>query len=427
MAVEFCGITLGIILIGLIVFFYKQEKNLLAPTVAFLTLEFLAYVPGLIVLKQESSIYFTATGSVKLVSYEFLYIVFVLVGMSMGNKAKLHYETTEYDAPIFNIVMFFLIGFAAKLIVVRKLGGLGFVVAHPRLAYQLQSHGYGVYTQVYKFMLMAILAVCEKAVKHREQKKYIVYAAVMILLYMLSFLIYTSRTPGLIVLLMVFFICNFEVRKFNVRRLLNRRVLIVAIFIFAASNFATNSRNDNTNIESNSAIQDMVMNLSMDGRDMFVYDYFSAHNKWHGAGYLNIIPSLIPGVPDKPVTDDGLYLVNLIRGHDVSVNALFSTLPSSTGSVPFSTPGYMFANFGVSGIILGGLLMGVILRISYRKMLGNKNAFSVAIYFYMIYSFGLSTGRMVPVIITVVFIVVFRQLINLKFVIQKNHGQVGRL
>lgn len=421
MAVKLCGLILGAILIALVVFFYRKERNLLAPAVVFLGLEFLAYVPGLLVLEQESSIIFTTSGSITLIIYELLYVVFVLFGMSIGRRIKLSANSTKYDVSSFNIFVFFMIGFAAKLLVMQRLGGIGFVLAHPQLAYQLQSHGYGIYTQFYKFMLLAILAMCEKAVRYKNRKKYVVYASIMILLYMLSFLIYTSRTPGLIVLLIVFFIYNFEVRKFNIERLFNRKVLIVVIFIFAASYFATNSRNNTVNAVSNSAIQDMVRNLSDDGRDMFVYDYFSSHPKWYGAGYLNIIPSLIPGVPDKPVTDDGLYLVNLIRGHNVNINALFSELPSSTGSVPFSTPGYMFANFGIIGIIGGGILMGILLMVSYRKMLGNTNAFSVAIYLYMIYSFGLSTGRMVSVLITIAFIVIFRWFINLKFVFGRKY------
>lgn len=94
-------------------------------------------------------------------------------------------------------------------------------------------------------------------------------------------------------------------------------------------------------------------------------------------------------------------------------------MPSTTGSVPFTTPGYMFANFGVLGIIFGGILEGILIGIAYKFMVWNLNAFNVAIYFYMIYSFGLSTGRMVPTLISIAFIVIFKKIINIRIVFGK--------
>ncbi len=87
---------------------------------------------------------------------------------------------------------------------------------------------------------------------------------------------------------------------------------------------------------------------------------------------------------------------------------------SQTGSVPFTTPGYMYANFGFVGVLLGGIIEGFLIGLSYKKMQKNKNAFNVAIYFYMIYSFGLSTGRMVPTMISIIFIWLFKKVINIR-------------
>ena len=152
---------------------------------------------------------------------------------------------------------------------------------------------------------------------------------------------------------------------------------------------------------------------------MFVYNYFGFSNFWFGEGYANILPALNPLESNKPSLDDGIYLVNLLRGAHVDVNTNFDDLPSQTGSVPFSTPAYMYANFGLMGVIIGGIVMGAIYMLSYNRMLNRMNAFSITIYFYIIYSFGLSTGRMIPTLISIVFILLSEYFLGGKTILSK--------
>ena len=417
----FLGILLGIFIITLMMIEYSKTHDFLHPIVIFLFLEFIRYVPGLLILEQESSVKFTTTGSFKVFVFEIIYILFALFGMNFANRLNVKSKNIIYDMPTFNILVMFLIGFISKIVVISKLGGLSFVLSSPQLAYQMQSHGFGIYTILYKFMQLGIIAMCEKAVLHKDRKRYVFYSIVMTLIYMLSFLIYTNRTPAFIMLLIVFFIINFEVHRFNIERLFNWKVLIIFLIILFGSKYAAERRTYRSDNVSSNFVYELIKELSYDGRDMFVYNYFGNHDKWLGKGYLNVVPSITPGVREKPSTDDGIYLVNLIRGYSINPNENYNYLPTTTGSVPFSTPGYMYANFGIFGIIIGGFIIGIINMLFYKYMLRNLNAFNVALYFIIIYQFGLSTGKLVPAVISILFIIIFKKIFSFKIVFKKRY------
>ena len=400
------GIILGIEIFFLLWRSFIKEKDFFHPRTMFLFLEFIKYVPGLILLNEESSVIFTTEGALFIILFESLYILAALISMNLIKTKGITKNYAQLNIPLIIIIGSFLIGIWAKFQVINEMGGILFVLLNGQMAYQMQQHGFGVYIMLYKFMFVSILAICDLCLI-KKLKKYYITAIVLIITYMLSFLIYTSRTPGLIVMLILLFVYNYEVKTIKFRNLTNKWIILTFFLLFSASYYAGSQRTNLTNTVEESSFYDMVRNLCNDGRDMFVYNYFSENTKWYGRGYLNIIPSLIPGVEDKPSTDDGLYLVNLLRGHDVDITDNYNTLPSETGSVPFSTPAYMFANFGGLGVILGGFIMGLILMWTYKYMIRNINSFNVAIYFYIIYSFGLSTGRMVPTLISIFIIYLF--------------------
>lgn len=58
--------------------------------------------------------------------------------------------------------------------------------------------------------------------------------------------------------------------------------------------------------------------------------------------------------------------------------------------------------------------MGFLIMIAYRIVLLEGNSFNIAIYFYIVYSLGLSTGRLVPVIINIIFISIFSKILRIK-------------
>ncbi|HGF7682997.1 TPA: oligosaccharide repeat unit polymerase, partial [Enterococcus faecium] len=193
--IKFIGILLGLFFLLMLYIYYQKEKDFLEPKVLFLILEFISYVPGMILFTSESSIEFTVAGCMKVMLFELIYVFSALAGINLSRKIFVAEKNKVYDIPLINIIIFFAIGFGAKILVILKLGGLSFVIQNGQLAYLMQSHGYGIYTMFYKFMVVAILAMFEKFVIHKERRVYKVLLIVMISLYALSFLIYTSRTP----------------------------------------------------------------------------------------------------------------------------------------------------------------------------------------------------------------------------------------
>lgn len=411
MEIKIIGFILGLILIVIIYNSFRKYKNYFHPLVIFPTLQFLATVPGLIFLKHESSVIFTFEGVLILFVNELIYVLSAVFCMSMLVKHNVKSSIYVRDIPLYRIIIFFLVGLYAKFIVFKKLGGLAFVIANAQLSYELQTHGFGIYITMYKFMLVAIIAMFDKFILHKKTSLLIILVG-MVIIYMLSFLIYTSRTPAFIILLIIIFIVNFEWSRFKLKSLAKAKFIIPTLFIILASNYATSQRTSTGDlVDEESPLIDMVRNMSNDGRDMFVYEHFNYSNFWYGLGYLNIPLALNPLVEDKPSLDDGIYLVNYLRGFNVDINSNMSALPSQTGSVPFSTPAYMFANFGTIGVIFGGLIMGWIYMIFYNRMLSRTNAFSITTYFLIIYSFGLSTGRMIPTLISIIFIIVSEKIL----------------
>ncbi|MBJ8349335.1 O-antigen polymerase [Streptococcus zalophi] len=415
--IQIYATILAFFILLMFLFSFYFDDDLLSPSKLFLILEFIRYVPGLFLLEEESSILFTEPLTFKLLIYEIIFIISTLVAIYLFMGKKINNKKVYKDIPMSSIFIFYFIGFLAKIIVFNKLGGVSNIMSNPQLAYQLQSHGFGIYNIFYKFMVIAILALTDKYL-HYKKLNYLVILVLMVSFYVFSFLVYTNRTPALILFLILLFIYHFKVRKFKIYDAVNPRVLMVGLLIVFLSFSASQKRVQNSGTIETSRIFDIVRNLSYDGRDMFVYEKFSEEPKLYGRGYLNIIPSVIPGKIDKPPIDDGLYLVNYIRGYNVSINTNSNMLPSRTGSVPFSTPSYLYANFGILGIIVGGFVLGYIYILSYKYMQDYFDSFSISIYFYIIYSFGFSTGKLVPVLITIITTLVLKKIISLKIVIK---------
>lgn len=419
MIIILIGVILGVFLLYLTYTSYRRFHNYFHPMVIFPVLEFLSYVPGLLLLEHESSVIFTFEGALIQFVYEVIYVTVTMLTMQINTKKKLKSKIRIKDIALYKILGCYGLGLYAKFLVFKELGGLIFVMDNAQLSYELQSHGFGIYITMYKFMLVAILAMFDKYVIHHTKKSLIILL-LMVIIYMASYLIYTSRTPAFIILLIILFIINFEWSRFQLKSLIKIKFIIPALFIVIASNYATNQRTSTGNmVEDESALVDMARNMSHNGRDMFVYNYFNFSNFWYGEGYLNIPSALNPTLKDKPSMDDGIYLVNLLRGYDVDINSKVSQLPSQTGSVPFSTQSYMYANFGIIGIIIGGIIMGWIYMFTFNRMRRDTNAFSIAIYFFIIYSFGLSTGRMIPTLITIAFILCCQYILGGKLKIKK--------
>lgn len=143
--------------------------------------------------------------------------------------------------------------------------------------------------------------------------------------------------------------------------------------------------------------------FSYTGRDVFVYEHFDMSNYWGGKNILNFISAPIPAsiMKDKPPVDEGYYLANLIKGYESSPP---ETVFPYKSSIPFDNQGAMYANFGVLGLIIGGIIVGIVYGYTYKLLVSNNfHPLFVVITQIILYNFSLTSHDMVNVLLLIGF------------------------
>ena len=118
-----------------------------------------------------------------------------------------------------------------------------------------------------------------------------------------------------------------------------------------------------------------------------------------------------------------MYLRALMKGYHVEPPMTIEELgaKSDLSSVPFTSTGILYANFGIVGIIVGGMLIGFILVSQYQKMLKNNFMLDdILLYQFLCIRLTLSTKGLVELFMTIIIIKVFCGLIYKMSNVQKN-------
>ena len=148
-----------------------------------------------------------------------------------------------------------------------------------------------------------------------------------------------------------------------------------------------------------------------------IIDYFDNNNKWDGASFLGLLSAFIPSsfYPDKPPVDDGMYLYSLAHGN--KVNPPMPTKDLDGTSWPLETFGSMYANFGFIGVVMGMLLLGCVISYTFKKMVYSDYEFKYVIFYIMIlFTFEISTLRIVQALITFAILSFVQIVIRRKYV-----------
>ncbi len=146
---------------------------------------------------------------------------------------------------------------------------------------------------------------------------------------------------------------------------------------------------------------------------IFLLDHFSKNEKWYGETFRDLIYSWIPRkfIPEKPPIDDGIYVLNLFIGNQVRPG--MSVDKMVLNSLPPSTFGAMFMNFGEAGVLLGMTVLGLIMGFSYRMMRQKKSFFWVILAIFMVSSFQISNLKIVTLVTLAL------QLLMIQFVLRR--------
>ncbi len=413
------------------IWYYRKEKSIFHPMSFFLMIQFLSYVPSVFINESEHGGEFSDNNILQMVLFENIYLFFVLAGYYVSSKYKINfgakklnkvkdidYKNEYVKIPLLPIIFVYSIGMLAKINTFVQLGGIKYIFNNMAISYAAQTSGFGLETLLSTSMIVAIMAMFYRII-HDKHFGDMIIMFLMCVFYMGSYLIYSSRGPALELILILLCTYSFCVKKINIKEILKPKYMILLAFGMIIAMYALQGRQitsgttttDLKEIPLIDMIEGMIDEYSRVGRDIFVYDYFS-DTKWYGKIFINLFSFLIPSsiMPNKVPIDDGIYLFNIVKGYDVGPNTGRLELKYLTG-IPFTTQGLAYANFGIIGIVVFGLIMGVIYFKMYKYLQENKNPFIACVYFYVIYMFGFTTLKIYRVFQLVAILIVMKHFI----------------
>lgn len=423
------GITITILLLTIFEYSRRKHKDLFSPLCIFAVMQFLFYIPSIMFATIEYNQVFDDMKLFPVFVFEILFIISVLYGyyvprLKISNKSKVN--TTEIKSyekvpKLRFIMLIYLIGFSSKVYTVVRSGGILAIIQNPALAYIAITSGSG-YLEIMKyFAYTSIILIIYRSSKTRH-KTDVIITFLMITGYIFLDLLYSRRSITFTFAIIILFSANYFFKGIRIRTFLKPKLVLLIVTLSAIIVVLPNIRSSNflendielSEISILQSINDITTRFSMVGRDTFVYNYFNSGNYWLGKSYLNLPVSFVPSRiwTGKPAVDEGVYLTNLINGIQVSPNQSFRALPIKY-STPFTTQGLLYANFGVIGIVLGGMIIGYIYRSSYIKIKGqNKSVFNYIIYRTIIFEFGLTVMTLTNIIMQLIIIKAISLLFN---------------
>lgn len=222
---------------------------------------------------------------------------------------------------------------------------------------------------------------------------------------------------------------HYVVKPIRIKQIFNLKVITICCFLFLFFTTYSKLRNPgafeefvNNPVEFYVEKNEGGLTKSLAGESyvpfyISIVDYFDSNKKWNGASFGGLISAFIPSsfYPDKPPVDDGMYLYSIAHGNSVVPPVPTRNLDGS--SWPLETFGSMYANWGFIGVIVGMLLLGYIISYSFKKMVYSNYQFKYVIfYIMMLFTFEISTLRIVQAIIAFVLLSFVQLVIKRKYV-----------
>lgn len=402
------GLILTIVLSTIFIISYKKNKDLFSPMCLFSFFQFLRYVPNIMITDYEHWFYLNNENTFKLMIIELVVIFSTLMGYlfynrHFGNK-KGKYRPNKADRPIsiLFIIIIYLVGLSSRILVIQKSGGISYILNNVGNAYIGMSSGSGYIMALSNLMIISMLMLLYK-ISFKKSRLNVIILITMICIYAATYIVFTSRSPIMELIMILAFGYNYLIKRYKVSDLLKLRYLIIASILMclivvlpiirdSSNGFSNSNEKVSSIIKEN--IYELFDEFSNVGRDAFVYDHFNINNFWFGRSYLNLLVAPIPSsiYENKPPLDDGIYLNQLLHGYEVNPNDGRKDLVFKY-SIPFSTQGAMYANFGILGVSMATILMGMLYAKIYKKLNENKNKniFIIIVYQLVIYQLELST------------------------------------
>ena len=340
-------------------------------------------------------------------------------------NVSIMYDSKKYKC--IGIIMW-IIGAISFLLIMKKVGGIYYFFTHLQYRVSL-TRNLDVLSWILPFINYGVLAI---AYSYRGTNKSINFKiiALAIISGIMSGL--GGRKALIILLIEVLLIYHYCVKEISIKKFLKFKYIlgIIVIYLFfivmpkfrVEGAFEIFAQNPIEFIkQSNNGILSTIRSESYVTYYITIIEYFKTHSFWFGKTFLGLKTAIIPSsiFPDKPPVDDGTYLYSISQGRtDIIPPMPFNKLDGS--SLPLETFGSMYGNFGIVGLFLGMIILGVIYKYTYKRMKEKSyNFFDVIIYIQVIFTFQLSTLRIFQIfeMIVVLWIISF---IMDKFILKKD-------
>lgn len=408
---------LGVFLLIFYVF-YRKHKDIFHPLCFFSILSILRYVPSIFSAETDNFVRLTEDGLTRFVLLTSLYTVCVISGYylfsRMNNKSVAHILQGELNNKMFSLGLgLFFVGTLSRIYFIYSSGGLLYILSNIQNKVEMVT-GNGYLLAIGNFMTYGIvLMMCSDFYKQRRN---LVINLLLLICIGSSFFLFafmSDRTAPMRFLMIVIMAYHYNFNQIKVGSLLKPKsiALIISLVVFIVAMPLLRNKDGYDKYGSVSNLMehatDEIGNIfywfSYTGRDVFIYEHFDMSNYWGGKNLLNFISAPIPAslLKDKPPVDEGYYLANLIKGHESSPP---ETRFSYKSSIPFDNQGIMYANFGILGLILGGIIVGVVYGYTYKLLITNDyHPLVIVISQIILYNFSLTSHDMVNVILLIGF------------------------
>lgn len=424
------GLILALILIIIFVTSYRKNRDLFSPMCIFAFYQFIQYVPSILFATIDYGQVIDDSTVFSTFIFEFLFILSVLIGYCPKSKRGTNrqisiFEKNSSNTKIYKrgrILLIYCLGVAGKIYTIARSGGISYIINNTAVAYLQLTSGSGFTEMLKYFAFISIILMIYRASKTKN-KSDMIYALVMIVVYMSLDMIYSRRSTAITLILLTLFCFNYFINRIKVRSFLKPKYIIlilslcaiIVVLPYMRKNTFANYNIAETRIINQESKTEIMGRLSMVGRDVFVYNYFNLGNYWYGRSYLNLFVSFIPSSRwvDKPAVDEGRYLKHLMNGIDISPNASVASMVFKE-AIPFTMPGILYANFGVIGIIIGGFILGYVYKLAYKQIMKrDKTVFNYVLYRMVIFEFGLTvmylTNFIAELLIYIIILLLFKR------------------
>lgn len=317
--------------------------------------------------------------------FKFISFICVNIGITIyernsTNIKYVYHENKQRDnsAYLRTGIIVSIIGFAVKIKTILEGGGVFYILSHIQARKELMAGQY--YNELFANSLLTCGVLLTLLCYLKEKNKKHLYIFIFIFaITTFGLIVFGARRPAMMLLLQVIMLYHFISSKIKIYSIFKIKSLItifaIALFVLLMPMLRSGSETDYIN-NPTKWVEGAVDNANTlfrefsycDG-DLFAFNYFKTHEYWYGASYLNIPLQVIPRsiYPQKPPMDDGMYLLNMMYGEKVTPNMATADLYFQT-SVPFTLESSLYSNFGLLGIIIGCLLVGILYQYVYKVL-----------------------------------------------------------